>query len=69
LASARYILLVLALVYQSKDTYEEVFRWFESCGLEDLQVIEQPIAVQGRRPLVGELLPALEASEVQQCAE
>jgi SAM-dependent methyltransferase len=55
--------------YQSKHTYEEVFRWFESCGLEDLRVIEQPIAVQGRRPLVGELLPALEASEVQQCAE
>jgi len=37
--------------YQSKHTYEEVFRWFESCGLEDLRVIEQPIAVQGRRPL------------------
>jgi SAM-dependent methyltransferase len=55
--------------YQSKHTYEEVFRWFESCGLEDLRVIEQPIALQGRRPLVGELLPALEASEVQQCAE
>ena len=36
--------------YQSKHTYEEVFRWFESCGLEDLRVIEQPIAVQGRRP-------------------
>ncbi|MGA8509758.1 MAG: class I SAM-dependent methyltransferase [Candidatus Sulfotelmatobacter sp.] len=55
--------------YQSKHTYEEVFRWFESCGLEDLRVIEQPIAVQGRRPLVGECIPALEASEVQQCAE
>jgi len=36
--------------YQSKHTYEEVFRWFESCGLEDLRVIEQPIAVQGRKP-------------------
>lgn len=36
--------------YQSKHTYEEVFRWFESCGLEDLHVIEQPIAVQGRKP-------------------
>jgi SAM-dependent methyltransferase len=38
--------------YQSKHTYEEVFRWFETCGLEDLRVIEQPIAVQGRRPLL-----------------
>lgn len=37
--------------YQSKHTYEEVFRWFESSGLEDLRVIEQPIAVQGRKPL------------------
>jgi len=38
--------------YQSKHTYEEVFRWFESCGLQDLRVIEQPIAVQGTRPPV-----------------
>jgi SAM-dependent methyltransferase len=36
--------------YQSKHTYEEVFRWFEDCGLEDLRVMEQPIAVRGRRP-------------------
>jgi SAM-dependent methyltransferase len=36
--------------YQSKHTYEEVFRWFESSGLENLKVIEQPIAVQGRKP-------------------
>jgi len=41
--------------YQSKHTYEEVFRWFESCGLEDLRVIEQPIAVQGRRPVSAPL--------------
>jgi SAM-dependent methyltransferase len=38
--------------YQSKHTYEEVFRWFESCGLEDLHVAEVPISVQGRKPLV-----------------
>src|ERR1700679_1621822 len=25
--------------YQSKHTYEEVFRWFEDCGLEDLRVL------------------------------
>lgn len=36
--------------YQSKHTYEEVFPWFESCGLEELRVVEQPIAVQGRKP-------------------
>lgn len=37
--------------YQSKHSYEEVFRWFESCGLEDLHVAEEPISVNGRRPL------------------
>jgi SAM-dependent methyltransferase len=55
--------------YQSKHTYEEVFRWFESCGLEDLRVIEQPIAVQGRRPLSLESVSVTRASEVVQCAE
>lgn len=53
--------------YQSKHTYEEVFRWFESCGLEDLRVIEQPIAVQGRRPFSSES-SRLETTEVIQCA-
>lgn len=37
--------------YQSKHTYEEVFRWFESCGLHDLHVVEVPISVRGRKPL------------------
>lgn len=37
-------------VYQSKHTYEQVFRWFEDCGLEDLHVLYRPIAVRGRRP-------------------
>jgi SAM-dependent methyltransferase len=37
--------------YQSKHTYEQVFRWFETCGLEDLHVVEVPIAVRGRKPL------------------
>jgi SAM-dependent methyltransferase len=36
--------------YQSKHTYEEVFRWFESCGLEDLHVGETSISVRGRKP-------------------
>jgi SAM-dependent methyltransferase len=35
--------------YQSKHTYEEVFRWFEDCALEDLHVAEVPIAVRGRK--------------------
>lgn len=37
--------------YQSKHTYEEVFRWFESCGLESLRVLHEPISVRGRKPL------------------
>lgn len=36
--------------YQSKHSYEEVFRWFESCGLEDLHIAEEPISVNGRKP-------------------
>ena len=36
-------------VYQSKHTYEQVFRWFEDCGLEDLRVLYRPIAVRGRK--------------------
>jgi len=36
--------------YQSKHTYEEVFRWLESCGLEDLHVVEVPVSVRGRKP-------------------
>jgi SAM-dependent methyltransferase len=38
--------------YQSKHTYEQVFRWFESCGLEDLHVAETPVAVRGRKPSI-----------------
>jgi SAM-dependent methyltransferase len=53
--------------YQSKHTYEEVFRWFESCGLDDLRVIEQPIAVQGRRPLLRELSTSRSDKEINQC--
>jgi len=36
--------------YQSKHTYEQVFRWFESSGLEDLHVAEIPISIRGRKP-------------------
>ena len=54
--------------YQSKHTYEEVFRWFEACGLEDLRVIEQPIAVQGRKPASVEMSESHVESEISQCA-
>jgi len=54
--------------YQSKHTYEEVFRWFESCGLENLRVVEQPIAVQGRRPVLKEQPTSASEEEVSQCA-
>jgi ubiquinone/menaquinone biosynthesis C-methylase UbiE len=37
--------------YQSKHTYEQVFRWFESCGLESLRVLGLPISVRGTKPL------------------
>lgn len=36
--------------YQSKHTYEEVFRWFESCGLQDLRVLHEPVAMRGTKP-------------------
>jgi len=55
--------------YQSKHTYEEVFRWFESCGLEDLRVIGEPIAVQGMRPKFVRSDAAGQAAEVAQCVE
>ncbi len=37
--------------YQSKHTYEQVFRWFESCGLEDLKVGEIPVGVRAKKAL------------------
>jgi len=36
--------------YQSKHTYEEVFRWYEAMGMEDMRVGEWSIAVRGRKP-------------------
>jgi len=56
--------------YQSKHTYEEVFRWFEECGLEDLRVVLQPISVTGRKPArVPRQEQRDETLEVQRCAE
>jgi len=54
--------------YQSKHTYEEVIRWFEAAGLEDLRVGEQPIAVSGRRPLSSRGVDRTWA-EAKPCAE
>ena len=39
--------------YQSKHTYEEVFRWFEDVGLVDLHVGEESIAVRGTKAASG----------------
>jgi SAM-dependent methyltransferase len=36
--------------YQSKHTYEQVFRWFEACGLEHLSVANFAIGVRGSKP-------------------
>jgi len=36
--------------YQSKHTYEEVFKWYAAMGMEDMRVGENSIAVRGRKP-------------------
>jgi len=36
--------------YQSKHTYEQVFRWYEDMGMEDMHVGENSIAVRGSKP-------------------
>lgn len=35
--------------YQSKHTYEQVFRWFEGCGLQNLTVADISIGVRGQK--------------------
>ena len=37
--------------YQSKHTYEQVFRWYEAMGMEDMRIGDSSIAVRGRKPL------------------
>ncbi|MGP0019191.1 MAG: methyltransferase domain-containing protein [Candidatus Sulfotelmatobacter sp.] len=54
--------------YQSKHTYEEVFRWFESCGLRDLTVGDVPIAVRGRKPGAARLDSTAPDRETESCA-
>ncbi len=36
--------------YQSKHTYEQVTRWYEAMGMEDMRVGECSIAMRGRKP-------------------
>jgi SAM-dependent methyltransferase len=40
--------------YQSKHTYEQVFRWFEDSGLRDLTVGELSIGVRASKPAAAE---------------
>ena len=39
--------------YQSKHTYEQVFKWYGAMGMEDMRVGEFSIAVRGRKPARG----------------
>jgi len=39
--------------YQSKHTYEQVFRWYQEMGMEDMRIGEFSIAVRGRKPVRG----------------
>ena len=40
--------------YQSKHTYEQVFRWFEACGLDGMGIGNMPVGVRGRKPIKAE---------------
>jgi SAM-dependent methyltransferase len=56
--------------YQSKHTYEEVFRWFETSSLEDLHVAGVPVSVRGCKPERQAATPGVpRALEVPSCAE
>ncbi|MGO8986429.1 MAG: methyltransferase domain-containing protein [Terriglobales bacterium] len=36
--------------YQSKHTYEQVYKWYEAMGMEDVRIGEFSIAMRGRKP-------------------
>ena len=36
--------------YQSKHTYPEVYRWFQDAGLQNIRVLDAPIALSGVKP-------------------
>lgn len=37
--------------YQSKHTYEQVFRWYGAMGMDDMRIGDTAIAVRGHKPL------------------
>jgi 2-polyprenyl-3-methyl-5-hydroxy-6-metoxy-1,4-benzoquinol methylase len=39
--------------YQSKHTYEQVFKWYAAMGMDDMRVGEISIAVRGHKPARG----------------
>src|SRR5205823_12896781 len=51
--------------YQSKHTYEQVFRWFEACGLEHLTVADISIGVKGGKPLLPQENPRNQSEKPQ----
>ena len=53
--------------YQSKHIYEEVFRWFVSCGLGSLKTVHKPIAVHGQRPLRCASSERTKQGEINKC--
>jgi SAM-dependent methyltransferase len=55
--------------FQSKHTYEEVFRWFEDCGLEHVHAGEVPVSVRATKPLHREMAGREAEPEVARCAE
>jgi SAM-dependent methyltransferase len=55
--------------YQSKHTYEEVFRWFGDCGLEHVHAAAVPVSVRGTKPPQVEMAARDAEPEVARCAE
>lgn len=52
--------------YQSKHTIQEVFDWFEKAGLNNIRVMQYPVALSGQKP-AGSELP--DSDESQRSAE
>jgi hypothetical protein len=54
--------------HPSEHTYEEVFRWFESCGPHNLQVAKVPISVRGTMSATRTILNPEPEQAVERCA-
>ncbi len=37
--------------YQSKHTYPEVFKWFKESRLTDIEILDTPVSVKGRKQM------------------